>query len=93
MADIKALAEELVNLTVKEVKELADILKDDEVDISKVEVYCQVCHSDHHFVDCRHQCSNRRYPEGCSRYDQEAGRCEGCEGPRKPRSERVEGTR
>ncbi|MDY5969314.1 MAG: 50S ribosomal protein L7/L12 [Bacteroidales bacterium] len=28
MADIKALAEELVNLTVKEVKELADVLKD-----------------------------------------------------------------
>ena len=28
MADIKALAEELVNLTVKEVKELADILKE-----------------------------------------------------------------
>lgn len=29
MADIKKLAEELVNLTVKEVKELADILKDE----------------------------------------------------------------
>ncbi len=29
MADIKALAEELVNLTVKEVKELADVLKDE----------------------------------------------------------------
>ena len=29
MADIKAIAEELVNLTVKEVKELADILKDE----------------------------------------------------------------
>ncbi len=29
MADIKALAESLVNLTVKEVKELSDILKDD----------------------------------------------------------------
>ncbi|MCQ2296684.1 MAG: 50S ribosomal protein L7/L12 [Bacteroidales bacterium] len=29
MADIKALAEELVNLTVKEVKELGDILKDE----------------------------------------------------------------
>lgn len=29
MADVKALAEELVNLTVKEVKELADILKDE----------------------------------------------------------------
>ena len=27
MADIKAIAEELVNLTVKEVKELADVLK------------------------------------------------------------------
>ncbi len=29
MADIKALAEELVNLTVKDVKELADVLKDE----------------------------------------------------------------
>ena len=29
MADLKALAETLVNLTVKEVKELSDILKDD----------------------------------------------------------------
>ncbi len=29
MADLKVLAEELVNLTVKEVKELADILKDE----------------------------------------------------------------
>ncbi len=29
MADIKAFAEQLVNLTVKEVKELADILKDE----------------------------------------------------------------
>ena len=29
MADIKALAEQLVNLTVKEVKELADVLKDE----------------------------------------------------------------
>ncbi len=29
MADIKKLAEDLVNLTVKEVKELADILKDE----------------------------------------------------------------
>lgn len=29
MADLKALAESLVNLTVKEVKELSDILKDD----------------------------------------------------------------
>ena len=29
MADLKALAEELVNLTVKEVNELANILKDD----------------------------------------------------------------
>ena len=29
MADIKAIAEELVNLTVKEVKELADILKEE----------------------------------------------------------------
>ena len=29
MADVKALAEELVNLTVKEVNELADILKDE----------------------------------------------------------------
>jgi large subunit ribosomal protein L7/L12 len=29
MADLKALAEELVNLSVKEVNELADILKDD----------------------------------------------------------------
>jgi len=29
MADVKALAEELVNLTVKEVKELADILKEE----------------------------------------------------------------
>ena len=29
MADIKQLAEQLVNLTVKEVKELADILKDE----------------------------------------------------------------
>ena len=29
MADIKAMAEELVNLTVKEVSELADILKDE----------------------------------------------------------------
>jgi large subunit ribosomal protein L7/L12 len=29
MADLKKMAEELVNLTVKEVKELADILKDD----------------------------------------------------------------
>ena len=29
MADIKAMAEELVNLTVKEVNELADILKDE----------------------------------------------------------------
>jgi large subunit ribosomal protein L7/L12 len=29
MADLKKLAEELVNLTVKEVKELADILKDE----------------------------------------------------------------
>jgi large subunit ribosomal protein L7/L12 len=29
MADIKAFAEQLVNLTVKEVKELADILKND----------------------------------------------------------------
>ncbi len=30
MADIKAIAEELVNLTVKEVKELADVLKEEE---------------------------------------------------------------
>lgn len=29
MADLKAMAEELVNLSVKEVKELADILKDE----------------------------------------------------------------
>ena len=29
MADLKSFAEQLVNLTVKEVKELADILKDD----------------------------------------------------------------
>ena len=29
MADIKAIAEQLVNLTVKEVKELADVLKDE----------------------------------------------------------------
>ncbi len=29
MADIKAIAEQLVNLTVKEVKELADVLKED----------------------------------------------------------------
>ena len=29
MADLKALADQLVNLTVKEVKELADILKDE----------------------------------------------------------------
>ena len=29
MADIKAIAEELVNLTVKEVKELTDLLKDE----------------------------------------------------------------
>ena len=29
MADIKKLAEELVNLTVKEVKELADVLKEE----------------------------------------------------------------
>jgi large subunit ribosomal protein L7/L12 len=29
MADLKAIAEQLVNLTVKEVSELADILKDD----------------------------------------------------------------
>jgi len=29
MADLKALAEQLVNLTVKEVSELADVLKDD----------------------------------------------------------------
>ena len=29
MADVKALAEELVNLTVKDVKELADILKEE----------------------------------------------------------------
>ena len=29
MADIKALAEQLVNLTVKEVKELADVLKEE----------------------------------------------------------------
>ena len=29
MADLKAMAEELVNLTVKDVKELADILKDE----------------------------------------------------------------
>jgi large subunit ribosomal protein L7/L12 len=29
MADIKAIAEELVNLTVKEVKELADVLKEE----------------------------------------------------------------
>ena len=29
MADIKALAEELVNLTVKEVNELATVLKDE----------------------------------------------------------------
>lgn len=29
MADLKALAEQLVNLTVKDVKELADILKDE----------------------------------------------------------------
>ena len=29
MADVKAIAEELVNLTVKEVNELADILKDE----------------------------------------------------------------
>ena len=29
MADIKALAEELVNLTVKDVQELAQILKDE----------------------------------------------------------------
>ena len=29
MADIKVLAEQLVNLTVKEVKELADVLKDE----------------------------------------------------------------
>ena len=29
MADIKAIAEELVNLTVKEVKELTDLLKEE----------------------------------------------------------------
>ena len=29
MADIKAIAEELVNLTVKEVKNLTDVLKDE----------------------------------------------------------------
>ncbi len=29
MADIKAIAEELVNLTVKEVKELADVLNEE----------------------------------------------------------------
>ena len=29
MADLKAIADQLVNLTVKDVKELADILKDD----------------------------------------------------------------
>ena len=29
MADLKKLAEELVNLTVKDVKELADILKEE----------------------------------------------------------------
>ena len=29
MADIKAIAEQLVNLTVKEVKELADVLKEE----------------------------------------------------------------
>ena len=29
MADLKAFAEQLVNLTVKEVKELADILKEE----------------------------------------------------------------
>ncbi|MBR5435198.1 MAG: 50S ribosomal protein L7/L12, partial [Bacteroidales bacterium] len=29
MADLKALAEELVNLSVKDVKELADILKEE----------------------------------------------------------------
>ena len=33
MADIKAIAEELVNLTVKEVKELADVLKKTSFDV------------------------------------------------------------
>ena len=38
MADIKAIAEELVNLTVKEVNELATVLKD-EYGISRREVF------------------------------------------------------
>ena len=37
MADIKAFAEQLVNLTVKEVNELAKILKDE--DFSEIEKY------------------------------------------------------
>ena len=35
MADIKAIAEELVNLTVKEVNELATVLKDEAENLKK----------------------------------------------------------
>ena len=38
MADIKAIAEELVNLTVKEVQELATVLKDEYVGAAKLQV-------------------------------------------------------
>ena len=67
MADIKAIAEELVNLTVKEVKELADVLKEE------------------------YGILLRRYPEGCSRSDQETWCCEGRQGYGLPRSEGVQG--
>jgi len=45
MADLKKLAEELVNLTVKDVKELADILKEEygiKLFLSKEPELCQL---------------------------------------------------
>ena len=42
MADLKAIAEELVNLTVKEVNELATILKD-EYGIWSCSCWCSCC--------------------------------------------------
>ena len=43
MADIKAIAEELVNLTVKEVNELATVLKDEYSMLSSLRLVALSC--------------------------------------------------
>ena len=43
MADIKAIAEELVNLTVKEVNELATVLKDEYAKLQVVKAVKEAC--------------------------------------------------